>query len=71
MKPIKKIKSSGMWKPKGRVWFQKNDDSGKDWDEAKDFEHTLKHAEETVGGDKHIKVEGYIYNPKKGGYRKK
>jgi len=73
MQPIKLIRERTLnraWTPKGKVWFQKNDDS---WNETKDFEHTLKHAEATVGAgehndEQHMKVKGYTFTGR--GYRK-
>jgi len=49
MKPIKKIKSSGMWKPKGRVWYQKNSDS------------KLGEDEEITGDRKEVAIDKNAY----------
>ena len=51
MQPIKlqrERKLSGAWTPKGKVWFQKNDDS-KRWDNASENEEKFERLETSKG----------------------
>ena len=66
MKPIKKIKSSGMWKPKGRVWYQKNSDKYVPTEMLKSDSDEYKQRREEFAEGQVDKVEGRVIRTNKG-----